>query len=694
MRFDYDTKNDATTNAASTAMQVDGRKHMKLYKMISSTLYSDKFMSILRELCSNARDSHKEANKLAVPFAITAPTEAYPFLSIEDAGVGLDYEGAKPTVLTFLGSTKDEGDDADDYVGGWGIGAKSPRAYSSNYQIVCRKNGMEYVIQVYDKDGLPQHTLMLERKTDKKPGLEFIVPIEQKDIHVWRDKIKAYMEYTNYNVIAYMGDGEVKYATPPNASIDYEDGFSADIYGTVMKDNRGYASNANVTVTYGGMRYDLPHAMNLSDLVYKIKNELAYGIEMRIRVDNPNKLTFGLSRESIEVTDENTAFLRTALQQIVDDLLLSIKTSALKSKFVNGQNVKTWAELMEIDAVVRELSASEENGKFVAYTRRMSRSVYWDLSELKHRESQYIDYVSSVGKVFYGLPLKETDKVKPTIKVLWSKKRPMLRDWAGALSTHEMAVVLYEACSGEEGARKAMEIYRPIEGLPVEYVEVISTRGKRSFSGAGGNAGSKFAVCSHRGTRQKISDDKVYVTVDGPEQFWIENVMSKVVAFVPTKGFLSRETPDNVLTYEELMETPEYESMKKRLAGWHVSVDVRNQLRAAIRALERFSASEIPSSTADLVRKARNEVCSLNEQCASALEFLDKPVSTSSIPKDFTVDESITAALKEANAMLRILVVHSDLFAAIDFNLLENAIKLGNPEAKRLVCAMNLEQFV
>ena len=160
MKIEQTTKNAAVVNTASDTMGVDASKQEKLLFMLSDKLYANKFNSIIRELASNARDSHDEAGN-PEPFVITAPTPAEPSLSIEDFGMGLDYETAKRTILMFLGSTKDYDDDktgrlASQSIGGFGIGSKSPRAYTPDYQMILRKDGVEYVVVISNNEqGLP-----------------------------------------------------------------------------------------------------------------------------------------------------------------------------------------------------------------------------------------------------------------------------------------------------------------------------------------------------------------------------------------------------------------------------------------------------------------------------------------------------------------------------------------------------------
>ena len=227
MKIEQTTKNAAVVNTASDTMGVDASKQEKLLFMLSDKLYANKFNSIIRELASNARDSHDEAGN-PEPFVIMAPTPAEPSLSIEDFGMGLDYETAKRTILMFLGSTKDYDDDktgrlASQSIGGFGIGSKSPRAYTPDYQMILRKDGVEYVVVISNNEqGLPQSNLLAETPTDKPNGVKVIVPVKTADIYRWQNEVEAYVEGINYNCVADIGGN--KHVPPtPVASIDFGD---------------------------------------------------------------------------------------------------------------------------------------------------------------------------------------------------------------------------------------------------------------------------------------------------------------------------------------------------------------------------------------------------------------------------------------------------------------------------------------
>ena len=93
-----------------SAMSFDMTKTAKLFHMLSSTLYSNKISSIIRELASNAYDSHLMKGNLDTPFDLIAPTFENPIFEIRDYGVGLTAEEAEKTILCYLGSNKDSSD--------------------------------------------------------------------------------------------------------------------------------------------------------------------------------------------------------------------------------------------------------------------------------------------------------------------------------------------------------------------------------------------------------------------------------------------------------------------------------------------------------------------------------------------------------------------------------------------------------
>lgn len=67
----------------------------KAFDVLSSKMYEEPILAIVRELSCNAYDSHVEAGKADVPFRVHLPTTFEPWLELQDFGVGLPVSSAE-----------------------------------------------------------------------------------------------------------------------------------------------------------------------------------------------------------------------------------------------------------------------------------------------------------------------------------------------------------------------------------------------------------------------------------------------------------------------------------------------------------------------------------------------------------------------------------------------------------------------
>ncbi len=156
----------------------------KAFKELISGIYSDKPYAIARELIANAWDSQVQAGNGHRPFDLHLPTVFDPTFSIRDYGVSMSHDMVMDLYQTLFMSTKDDPNnpDSNKYVGKFGLGSKSPFAYTDAFQLTTYLDGMQRVYDVYFNAGAPLISLFLEVPTDEEDGVLITFPVEGADV--------------------------------------------------------------------------------------------------------------------------------------------------------------------------------------------------------------------------------------------------------------------------------------------------------------------------------------------------------------------------------------------------------------------------------------------------------------------------------------------------------------------------------
>jgi hypothetical protein len=103
-----------------------------LFKILRKKLYTNEIRAVVQEVMSNARDAHREHGNPDRPIQVMMPNQWNNEFWIRDFGVGISPERMSNVFIKYGNSTK-RGDNVQ--TGGFGLGAKSPFAYSDDFQI-------------------------------------------------------------------------------------------------------------------------------------------------------------------------------------------------------------------------------------------------------------------------------------------------------------------------------------------------------------------------------------------------------------------------------------------------------------------------------------------------------------------------------------------------------------------------------
>jgi len=190
-----------------------------IISMLRNSLYSDPIKAICREIASNCRDAHREVDKESSPINITFPNSFEDNIRFKDWGPGISPSRMDGVYTKFGNSTK-RGDDSE--TGGFGLGAKTPFAYASQFGIMtiskieCQEDinilnsiGMdetleslkgknlkcEYVASLGGEDQNGGVKLLIAELTDEPTGTEISLVVLSEDRTKFIDSV---IESTRY----------------------------------------------------------------------------------------------------------------------------------------------------------------------------------------------------------------------------------------------------------------------------------------------------------------------------------------------------------------------------------------------------------------------------------------------------------------------------------------------------------------
>ena len=156
----------------------------KAFKILSSSLYKNKILAIIRELACNASDAHISNKNPEVPFDIRLPTKLESTFRIRDFGIGLSHDDVMVLYTTYFNSTKT---DSNDQTGALGLGSKSPFSYTPAFNVISWYAGMMRSYSAFlDDNGMPKIVMLYETPSSEPNGIEISFPVQDDDHYEFR----------------------------------------------------------------------------------------------------------------------------------------------------------------------------------------------------------------------------------------------------------------------------------------------------------------------------------------------------------------------------------------------------------------------------------------------------------------------------------------------------------------------------
>lgn len=169
---------------------------------VLTELYSDPHKAVVREISTNALDSHAISGQTR-PIKITTPSRVNGFFIVEDFGAGMSPDDLRHIYSSYGASTK-RGNNIE--AGQLGLGSKSPFAIADQFTIRARKDGVETMAMLSrNANRSAQIEIVSEQATDEPNGVRLQIPISG-DLDAFNRKVEEFVRYVRPGLVDLNGE--------------------------------------------------------------------------------------------------------------------------------------------------------------------------------------------------------------------------------------------------------------------------------------------------------------------------------------------------------------------------------------------------------------------------------------------------------------------------------------------------------
>lgn len=306
-----------------------------LFIQLLTDMYPNPIEGTVREVISNAIDATKslpESDRSSIK--VTSPTTFNPFFTVKDSGCGMSLETLKKRMINYGNSTKTRGNKnvsaEDDPIGAYGLGAKAPLAYCSEFSVTTTHDGVTTHAIISRLSDKSKTRILYSKYTGEDSGTTIEIPVNSYDFSNFKSAINSYAIYaTGVEIII----DDVK-SEPLKDYVKYaeinlnEDGSKTGAVYVARRDVNNFLSKvlSGVVITpqrytLGGWSYSNPnhnqYDVNNCDMILEIK---------------PDVLDFDPSRTNIISNNRSKQLNDLVLSQLFvsDDLALSKVKEVIK----------------------------------------------------------------------------------------------------------------------------------------------------------------------------------------------------------------------------------------------------------------------------------------------------------------------------------------------------------------------------
>jgi hypothetical protein len=359
----------------------------KAFEVLSSNLYQNKTLAVIREIACNAADAHRAAGLPISKIAVHLPTYSEMWFAVRDYGTGLSTDDVLSLYTTYFRSTKDKDNSQ---IGGFGLGSKSPFAVADQFTVTSWHGGMKTTFVCFKNNGTPEVNTVGSTPCGSETGLEVRVAVTAASGQppVWQTEARRLFQWwpvaPKLNVP--FPDGVPQVRDPANILLSSEtmvDGLPAwSVYNTHEK-----------TVVMGGVPYrlDLTAIPAFPETLTRVVASLGFHLALPIGTVNisPSREALSYDVPTCKALIAAVAGFAKHLIAEVEALVAKQPTLATARELLYGSGSKglasIYAKLVHNNATIRwkgqpvhrqvtlDLTTFSTPGKMTNYEKR----TYW-----------------------------------------------------------------------------------------------------------------------------------------------------------------------------------------------------------------------------------------------------------------------------------------------------------------------------
>jgi|GEM_PF-6039039 len=291
--------------------------------------YSDPIKAILQEIGANCADAHSRAGKSDVPFDVSLPGMLDPHIRWRDYGISMDEDTIRNVYGVLMESDKRS---SNDETGCFGIGSKTPLAYTDSFNICTFLNGtLSHYVVYFDEDGRLAIDVLGKFDTDEPNGVEVSFAVKKDDWSKFEERAKHVYSF---------------YGTLPNVNGNSDFALNTDAKLMEGKDWSVYGTSKSSYLVMGNIGYRISNSQfQYGSRAYNLFNN---GLVFKVPVGS---VSMTPSREGLEYNSDTINFINSHVESIYHEVLQKLKDS------VNEHGGSQWSKTLKAIKILANFSS-------------------------------------------------------------------------------------------------------------------------------------------------------------------------------------------------------------------------------------------------------------------------------------------------------------------------------------------------